>query len=81
MCVVIVLSSLFGVLAAVFPCVSLCLFNLFMEMGSDEEDQIKNGNENKKKKIDTLNNNKKRQMKTPFQLQTLEKVYSGFFLF
>ncbi|CAH8355421.1 unnamed protein product [Eruca vesicaria subsp. sativa] len=48
-----------------------------MEMGSDEEDQIKNvnGNENKKKKIDTLNN-KKRQMKTPFQLQTLEKVYA-----
>ncbi|KAF8050489.1 hypothetical protein N665_1958s0003 [Sinapis alba] len=56
-----------------------------MEMGSDEEDQIKNfgeGNKNKKKKIDTLNNNDslsdkpKRQMKTPFQLQTLEKVYA-----
>ncbi|KAJ0233722.1 Homeobox-DDT domain protein RLT1 [Hirschfeldia incana] len=62
-----------------------------MEMGSsDEEDQIKNlnvgdgGNKNKKKKVETFNNNKespssvktKRQMKTPFQLQTLEKVYS-----
>ncbi|KAG2318889.1 hypothetical protein Bca4012_054861 [Brassica carinata] len=57
-----------------------------MEMGSDEEDQIKNvadGNKTKKKKIDTFNSNKespsvktKRQMKTPFQLQTLEKVYA-----
>ncbi|CAF1709612.1 hypothetical protein HID58_056118 [Brassica napus] len=56
-----------------------------MEMGSDEEDQIKNvvdGHKNKKKKIDTFNNKdsltskSKRQMKTPFQLQTLEKVYA-----
>ncbi|KAG5390394.1 hypothetical protein IGI04_031935 [Brassica rapa subsp. trilocularis] len=58
-----------------------------MEMGSDEEDQIKNVNvgdvnKNKKKKIDTFNNKdslsskSKRQMKTPFQLQTLEEVYA-----
>lgn len=61
----------------------------FMEMGSDEEDQIKNvvdGHKNKKKKIDTFNNKdsltskSKRQMKTPFQLQTLEKVYAGLIL-
>ena len=70
---------------------SLSLFvcsTFSMEMGSDEEDQIKNVNvgdvnKNKKKKIDTFNNKdslsskSKRQMKTPFQLQTLEEVYAG----
>lgn len=61
-----------------------------MEMGSDgEEDQIRSvgdvgGNHlNKKKKIDNSSSKDggrvkpKRQMKTPFQLETLEKVYSG----
>lgn len=84
------LSSLI-VLAAVFLVLSLSLFvcsTFSMEMGSDEEDQIKNVNvgdvnKNKKKKIDTFNNKdslsskSKRQMKTPFQLQTLEEVYAG----
>lgn len=62
-----------------------------MEMGSDgEEDQIRSvgdvgGNHlnKKKKKIDNSSSKDggrvkpKRQMKTPFQLETLEKVYSG----
>lgn len=54
-----------------------------MEMGSDGEDQIRSvsdgGGNHKKKKIDNSSSVKpKRQMKTPFQLETLEKVYSGF---
>lgn len=54
-----------------------------MEMGSDGEDQIRSvgddgGGNHKKKKIDNSSSVKpKRQMKTPFQLETLEKVYSG----
>lgn len=59
-----------------------------MEMGSDgEEDQIKSlvdgNNNNHKKKMKMIDNPKvglvkpKRQMKTPFQLETLERVYSG----
>ncbi|CAA0250846.1 unnamed protein product [Arabidopsis thaliana] len=59
-----------------------------MEMGSDGEDQkirsvVGDANlNNKKKKIDNNSSSKdgrvkpKRQMKTPFQLETLEKVYS-----
>ena len=61
-----------------------------MEMGSDgEEDQIRSvadsNHKNKKmKKVFDASNSKdspsskpKRQMKTPFQLQTLEQVYAG----
>ncbi|CAE5958735.1 unnamed protein product [Arabidopsis arenosa] len=61
-----------------------------MEMGSDgDEDQIRSVGDvganhlHKKKKIDNNSSSKdgarvkpKRQMKTPFQLETLEKVYS-----
>ncbi|CAH8292583.1 unnamed protein product [Eruca vesicaria subsp. sativa] len=52
-----------------------------MEMGSDGEDQIRNSNQNKKmkNKVDTKDSpssKPKRQMKTPFQLQTLEQVYA-----
>ncbi|CAH2034180.1 unnamed protein product [Thlaspi arvense] len=60
-----------------------------MEMGSDGEDQIRSvaadggGSNKKKKKIDNSNSSSKdalskpkRQMKTPFQLETLEKVYA-----
>ncbi|KAF8096574.1 hypothetical protein N665_0306s0029 [Sinapis alba] len=53
-----------------------------MEMGSDEEDhQIRNVADKKKmKKVDHSNSKDspkpKRQMKTPFQLQTLEQVYA-----
>jgi hypothetical protein len=62
--------------------------SLSMEMGSDGEDQkirsvVGDANlNNKKKKIDNNSSSKdgrvkpKRQMKTPFQLETLEKVYS-----
>ncbi|CAA7015765.1 unnamed protein product [Microthlaspi erraticum] len=56
-----------------------------MEMGSDGEDQIRSSvggdgsNKKKKMKIDDSRDalsKPKRQMKTPFQLETLEKVYS-----
>ncbi|XP_024008708.1 homeobox-DDT domain protein RLT1 isoform X2 [Eutrema salsugineum] len=59
-----------------------------MDMGSDGEDQIRivpDASNKKKKKIDNSNSNSnskdalakpKRQMKTPFQLETLEKVYA-----
>ncbi|XP_010540467.1 PREDICTED: homeobox-DDT domain protein RLT1-like [Tarenaya hassleriana] len=49
-----------------------------MEIGSDGVDQITSGG-NGKKKIDNSNDGlskPKRQMKTPFQLETLEKVYA-----
>lgn len=73
--------------------VSSLFLSSLMEMGSDgeEDHQIRNvagesnhnNNKNKKMKkkvvvVDTKDSPKpKRQMKTPFQLQTLEQVYSG----
>ncbi|KAL1208424.1 Homeobox-DDT domain protein RLT1 [Cardamine amara subsp. amara] len=50
-----------------------------MEMGSDGEDQIRtiaDSNNNKKKIDQDAHVKPKRQMKTPFQLETLEKVYA-----